>query len=82
MAARTPIEQRLEKARSQLARQSHANVLQAFIGTFDDMLARWEQMNTSQRRAVVGAVVRRIVVEPANPRKRWDPDRFKPDWVA
>jgi hypothetical protein len=46
------------------------------------MLARWEQLNTSQRRAVVGAVVRRIVVEPANPRKRWDPDRFKPDWVA
>lgn len=82
MAARTPIELRLERARSQLARQSHANVLQPFIGTFDDMLSRWEQMNVSQRRAVVGAVVHRIVVEPADPHKRWDPDRFKPDWVA
>jgi site-specific DNA recombinase len=82
MAARTPIEQRLERNRAKLARQSRVFVLSDFIGPVHEMMTRWEAMNVSQRRAVIGAVVRTITVNAANPRKRWDPDRFIFEWVA
>ncbi len=82
MAARAPIEQRLEKARARLARQSRTSVLRDFVGTYEEMLDRWQRLNTSQRRAIVSATVRSITVHPANPRKKWDPDRFEFEWVA
>ncbi|GLX96213.1 hypothetical protein Hesp01_41630 [Herbidospora sp. NBRC 101105] len=46
------------------------------------MLNRWKAMNVSQQRAIVAATVRTISVAPADPRKRWDPDRFAFDWIA
>jgi hypothetical protein len=82
MAARTPIEQRLERNRVKLASQSRVFVLQDFIGPLHEMRKRWDALNVSQRRAIIGAVVRTITVKPANPRKKWDPDRFEFDWIA
>ncbi|MFE6131949.1 recombinase family protein [Streptomyces sp. NPDC056437] len=82
MIARQPIEERLERNRGKLAKVSRAAVLLGFVGTFEDMQARWKSMNNSQRRAIITACVRSIEVRPANPRKRWDPDRFVFDWVA
>ncbi|MEV0583028.1 recombinase family protein [Nonomuraea sp. NPDC050310] len=82
MAARAPIDMRLEKNRAQLASLSRSSPLISFIGTADEMLARWRVMNVSQQRAIVSATVRTIAVAPANPRKRWDPDRFTFDWIA
>jgi hypothetical protein len=83
MAARTPFEERLTANRSRLARVSPRSVLTGFIGSYDDMQKRWQQqLNDSQRRAIVAATVHRIDVLPANPRKKWDPDRFVFDWVA
>ena len=82
MVARTPIEKRLERNRAKLKRQSRVFVLHDFIGPLDEMAARWEKMNVSQQRAIISAVVRKITVKPANPRKKWDPDRFVFEWVA
>ncbi|MFQ6194156.1 recombinase family protein [Streptomyces sp. NPDC000405] len=56
--------------------------LLGFVGSYEDMLARWERMNPSQERAVISSAVRAVHVLPANPRKRWDPDRFVIDWIA
>ena len=44
--------------------------------------ARLEPIVVAKADTVLPPLDCRIVVEPANPRKRWDPDRFKPDWVA
>ncbi|WP_328982141.1 recombinase family protein [Streptomyces mirabilis] len=82
MIARQPIEERLERNRARLAKVSRVAVLSGFVGTFEDMQARWKRMNNSQRRAIITACVRSIEVRPADPRKRWDPDRFVFDWVA
>ncbi|WP_406442730.1 recombinase family protein [Streptomyces sp. NBC_01613] len=82
MIARKPIEDRLNLNRSKLAKVSRLAVLSGFVGTFEDMQARWKKMNNSQRRAVITACVRSIEVRPSNPRKRWDPDRFFFDWIA
>ena len=80
--ARSIVDARLEVNRAKLARQTGASVLAGFIGPYADMLARWESdiMNNSQRRAIVGAVVRGITVLPAT--RKWDPDRFDFDWIA
>ncbi|PBC96577.1 DNA invertase Pin-like site-specific DNA recombinase [Streptomyces sp. Ag82_O1-15] len=82
MIARKPIEDRLNLNRARLAKVSRIAVLSGFVGTFEDMRARWEEMNSSQRRAIVTACVRSIEVRPANPRKRWDADRFVFEWIA
>ncbi|GHH77559.1 hypothetical protein GCM10018793_25920 [Streptomyces sulfonofaciens] len=82
MVARQSIEERLNLNRAKLSKVSRAAVLSGFVGTFEDMQERWKQMNNSQRRAIVTACVRSVEVSPANPRKRWDPDRFVFDWVA
>ena len=78
--ARQVIESRLDRNRSKLARVSATAPIDALVGDYDDLLARWEAMNTSQRRAVVGAVIERVDVKPA--RKPWDPERFEPVWRA
>lgn len=80
--AREIIESRLNRNRTRLARVSPAAPLDTLTGGYDDLRARWEQMNTSQRRAAVAVVVERVDVNPSNPRKRWDPDRFYPVWRA
>ncbi|UGQ09357.1 recombinase family protein [Yinghuangia sp. ASG 101] len=82
LIARTPVQARLEAGRAKLARATTANALAAFIGTEDDMRARWKDMNVSQRRVIVAAVVKAITVKPADPRRKWDPDRFDFDWIA
>jgi site-specific DNA recombinase len=78
--ARQVIETRLAGNRDRLARASVAAPLPAFVGTYEDMLARWERLNLSQRRAVVAAVLLRVDVRPADRTRRWDPDRFDPEW--
>ncbi len=82
MIARQPIEERLERNRARLAKVSRTGILNGFVGTFEDMQERWKKLNQSQRRAIITACVRSIEVRPANPRKRWDPDRFVFDWFA
>lgn len=82
LTRRARIEKRLEASRAKAARQSGAQPLSGLTGTYDDLRARWEAMNTSQRRAVVAAVLEQVEVRPADPRKKWDPDRFVPTWRA
>lgn len=79
-AARAIVEQRTEKTRKTLAAKTRTTALDGFVGTVEDMLDRWQRMNTAQRRAVVASVLERVWVKPANPRKKWDPDRFEPVW--
>ncbi|MGH4020345.1 MAG: hypothetical protein ACRDT0_14145, partial [Pseudonocardiaceae bacterium] len=80
-AMRAPIVARLDAARARLARTSHTNALDAFTGPLPDMQKRWEDMNTSQRRAVVKAVVECVRVLPAAQLGgQLDPDRFDARW--
>jgi site-specific DNA recombinase len=83
-AARTPIVARLDAARARLVASTQTTALDGFVGTYDDMRVRWEAANTSQRRAVITAVIDRVVVAPATGagRNRFDPDRLQPVWRA
>jgi DNA invertase Pin-like site-specific DNA recombinase len=83
-AARTPIVARLDAARERLATSTQTTALEGFVGTVQDMAARWEASNTSQRRAVITAVLEKVMVHPAAVmgRNRFDSDRLEPIWRA
>lgn len=81
-AARTPILTRLGAARERLTQSTQTNTLGSFIGTADEMARRWTDGNLSQRRAVITAVIERVIVHPAVPQRRFDPDRLDPVWKA
>src|SRR5918998_1641501 len=55
-AAAAPIRTRLETARAALATSTQTSALDSFHGTLEDMAARWDAANNSQRRAVLHAV--------------------------
>ncbi|MGH3722043.1 MAG: zinc ribbon domain-containing protein [Pseudonocardiaceae bacterium] len=81
-AARAPIVARLDAARERLATSTQTTALEGFVGTLEEMGARWEWCNVSQRRAVVTAVLECVTVHPATVmgRNRIDPDRIEPRW--
>jgi site-specific DNA recombinase len=83
-AARTPIVARLDAARERLATSTQTTALDGFVGTLEEMGARWEWCNVSQRRAVITAVLERVVVHQATVmgRNRFDTDRLEPRWRA
>lgn len=80
--ARDVIESRLDRDRTKLAHTSATAPIEGLVGDYDDLLPRWDALNISQRRAVLAAVLERVDVNPADPHKRWDPDRFEPAWRA
>jgi site-specific DNA recombinase len=83
-AARVPIVARLDAARERLATSTRTTALEGFVGTLEEMGARWEWCNVSQRRAVVIAVLECVIVHPATVmgRNRIDPGRIEPRWRA
>jgi hypothetical protein len=63
--ARAPVVARLGAARERLATSTQTNTLGGFIGTPEEMQVRWDEANLSQRRAVITAVMERVIVHPA-----------------
>ncbi|MFZ0118240.1 MAG: recombinase family protein [Pseudonocardiaceae bacterium] len=82
--ARAPVVVRLDAARERLAASTQTTALDGFVGTLEEMRARWEWCNVSQRRAVVTAVLESVTVHPVTVmgRNRVDPDRLEPRWRA
>jgi hypothetical protein len=83
-SARLPILARLEAARARLAQSTQTTALDSFVGPVEDMLARWTGVNVSQRRAVISAVLEKVLVHsaPVMGRNRFDTDRLEPVWRA
>jgi hypothetical protein len=81
-AARAPIVARLAAARARLAESTQTTALESFVGPLLNMRGRWDAANVSQRRAVVTAVLERVIVHPAIVKTRFDPDRLQPVWRA
>ena len=80
-AARKPIEQRLSRARKQLAKVSRTNVLDGFIGNGQGLRAEWDSLDLSQQHAIVAAVLDSVVVGPARRGyNRFDESRLTPVW--
>jgi site-specific DNA recombinase len=80
-AAREIVDARLRSNRAELSRATKTNAL-TLIEDADDVRARWDELNLSQRRALLRDLFTTIRVEPSATRggRRFDTDRIQPEW--
>jgi len=81
LAARRPIEARIEHSRKQLSRMSGSSVLDGFVGNADRLREQWAELPLTRQQAIVSAVMDHAIIGPAVRGRNWfDPDRVKPVW--
>lgn len=81
LAARKPIEARIEAAKGRLARLTQTEAITPYVGNAGTLRAAWADLPLTRQRAIVASVLDRITVRPAvRGRNRFDPDRLEPVW--
>jgi DNA invertase Pin-like site-specific DNA recombinase len=83
LAARKPIEERINEADRQLARASRTTALAGFVGDATRLRTLWHDLPLSRQQAVIKALLESATVMPSSrPRgyQRFDPARVKPLW--
>ncbi len=78
-AAKRPLDGRADGLRASLLVDRRTALLTG-VDLTGDLLDAWEGMTVAQRRELVASVVERVRVSTADPRKKWDPDRFEVVW--
>ena len=83
LRARELLEARLEAARKRLSTNSRAAALERLSGDSVDFGEVWDGLSLPLRRAVISALLDRIVVHPGvRGRNTFDPQRLQPIWRA
>jgi site-specific DNA recombinase len=81
IAARKPIEARIEAGQRKVSRLTQTTAIEGHIGDSATLRATWANLPLSRQRAIVAAVLDRAIVRPAvRGRTRFDPDRIEPVW--
>lgn len=81
MAARGPIEERLSRAKANLARTTGTSALEQFVGGGENVREMWPGLSLSRKRAVLFAVLDSITITAAvRGLNRFDPSRVAPKW--
>jgi hypothetical protein len=81
LAARRPIEARIEAAKRILARQSQLTPVVDYVGDGATLRGRWASLPLSRQHAIVAALLDRAAVASAvRGRTAFDPSRVKPVW--
>jgi DNA invertase Pin-like site-specific DNA recombinase len=80
MAAREPIQARIDQARRRLSRLSPTTPIDGYVGQADLLRAAWTGLTLSRQKAIVRVLIERVIAHPAKPGAKFDPDRFEPIW--
>jgi hypothetical protein len=81
LAARRPIEDRIEAAQRYIAKITSTEAITRYVGQGHQLRDGWTALPLDRQRAIVEAVLDRAVVSPAvRGRARFDPDRVEPVW--
>jgi site-specific DNA recombinase len=81
LAARTPIEQRIEQLKRSLSRATRTTALVDYVGKTATLRREWEHLALSRQRAIVEAVLDHVMIGPARRGlNRFDPARVSPVW--
>ncbi len=81
MAARSPIEERLSRAKVDLARTTGTSALEQFFSGGANVREIWSGLSLSRKRAVLFAVLDSITISTAvRGLNRFDPSRVAPKW--
>jgi hypothetical protein len=82
MTARAPIEARLDKATTALARSNGTSAVAAFVGRGPSLRDAWDGLSLSRQRAILAALLDRITVNPARRGfNRFDGERVALEWT-
>jgi site-specific DNA recombinase len=79
LAARKPLDERLRRALALLDRDDDTAVLAPLVGAAD-VRAAWEKLDLDGTRAVLGVLIDRVTVAPANGSTVFDPGRVDVTW--
>ena len=82
MTARRVISERLTANQSRYAKLAKRDPVRELVGQGTALRARWSTLNLDQKRAIIGAVLDRVIVKPATHGNRFDTSRFEPVWKA
>lgn len=81
LTARKPIEDRLSRAKTELAKHDRATILDGFVGHADQLRERWTGLPLSRQSTIVGALLDHAVIGPGRRGfNRFDPQRVRPVW--
>ena len=81
LAARKPIEARIEAAKGRLARLTRTEAITPYVGKAGALRESWAELPLTRQRAIVASVLDRVTIRPAVPgRNRFDPGRLEPVW--
>lgn len=81
LAARKPIEARIETAKRTLTRYSRASAVEPYVGASSTLRELWPELPLSRQRAIVAALLDRALVGRAVPgRTTFDESRVEPVW--
>jgi hypothetical protein len=81
LAARKPIEARIDAGVRKVSRLTQMAAIAAHVGEASALRATWQDLPLTRQRAIVAAVLDRAVVLPATRgRTLFDPDRVRPEW--
>jgi hypothetical protein len=83
LAARAPIEARIDAAQRKLSRLSRSAAIDPYVGRSETLRAAWAELTLNRQRSIVSALLERAVIRPAVPgRTAFDPERIEPVWRA
>lgn len=83
LAARAPIEARIDAAQRKLSRMSRSAAIDPYVGHSSALRATWPTKPLNGQRSIVSALLERAVIRPAvRGRTAFDPDRIDPVWRA
>jgi hypothetical protein len=82
MAARKPLEARHAALQATAARTQRSAVIDAELAAPGALRAAWDELSEDRRRAVLGAVIERVVVSPAVSTRGPIAERVAIRWIA
>lgn len=81
LAARKPIQTRIDAARRQIGRITQTAALDRYVGHAGVLRSAWPDLPITRRHAIVAAILDHAVVSPAvHGRNAFDPSRVAPLW--
>jgi DNA invertase Pin-like site-specific DNA recombinase len=81
LAARAPIEKRMESARAALSIDNRGAALGGYLSDPSALRREWSSLTLTRQRSIVAAVLDHVRIDPAvRGRNRFDPSRVTPFW--
>ena len=81
LAAKKPIETRIDTAQRRITRSTHGDALRGLPGNGEALRTTWDTLNLTRQAAIVAAVLDHAVIAPGVAGSRsLDPNRVQPVW--